>query len=48
MTRAKEELILTFPGTPSCFIGELGEGLTPEFAKSRTRPPKVEQLSLFP
>ena len=47
MTRAKEELILTFPGSPSCFLGELGEGLAPETARSRVRPPKVEQLSLF-
>ena len=47
MTRAKEELILTCPGAPSCFIGELGEGLAPETARSRVRPPKVEQLTLF-
>ena len=47
MTRAKEELIPTFPGSPSCFLGELGEGLAPETARSRVRPPKVEQLSLF-
>ena len=47
MTRAKEELILTCPGAPSCFIGELGEGLATETARSRVRPPKVEQLSLF-
>ena len=47
MTRAKEELILTYPGASSRFISELGEGLALETARSRTRPPKVEQLSLF-
>ena len=47
MTRAREELILTAPGAPSRFVAELGGGLAEETAKSRVRPVKVEQLSLF-
>ena len=47
MTRAREELILSCPGAPSRFAGELGDGLVQEVAKARVRPPKVEQLSMF-
>ena len=47
MTRAKDELILSCPGAPSRFVAELGDGLAPEVAKARVRPPKAEQLSMF-
>ena len=47
MTRAREELIITCPQEASRFIAEMGEGILAERIKSRVRPPKVEQLSMF-
>ena len=47
ITRAREELILTCGGSPSCFLDELPKEAVRGKIRSRNRVPKIEQLSLF-
>lgn len=47
ITRAREELILTCGGQPSCFLSELPQDAVHGKIRSRNRVPKMEQLSLF-
>ena len=46
MTRAREELVLTFGGEPSPFLSDLPETVVRERA-GRVRQREAEQLSLF-
>ena len=47
MTRAREELILTCGGKPSCFAAELPPMVECGTIRARNKAPKTEQLSLF-
>ena len=47
MTRAREELILSYGGQPSAFTDELPESVRPQPVRTRKPLVKMEQLSLF-
>lgn len=47
MTRAREELILSYGGQPSAFTAELPENVRPQPVRARKPLVKMEQLSLF-
>ena len=47
MTRAREELIVSYGGQPSAFAGELPESIHPQPVRARKPVVKTEQLSLF-
>ena len=47
MTRAREELILSYGGQPSAFTDELPENVRPQPVRARKPLVKMEQLSLF-
>ena len=47
MTRAREELIVSYGGQPSAFVDELPESIHPQPVRARRPPVKTEQLSLF-
>ena len=47
MTRAREELIVSYGGQPSAFVDELPESIHPQPVSTRKPMVKMEQLSLF-
>ena len=47
MTRAREELIVSYGGQPSAFVDELPESIHPQPVRTRKPMVKMEQLSLF-
>ena len=47
MTRAREELIVSYGGQPSAFVDELPESIHPQPVRARRPLVKTEQLSLF-
>ena len=47
MTRAREELIVSYGGQPSAFVDELPESIHPQPVRARKPMVKMEQLSLF-
>ena len=47
MTRAREELIVSYGGQPSAFVDELPESIHPQPVRVRRPLVKTEQLSLF-
>ncbi len=47
ITRAREELVLSYGGAPSSFLSDLPSDMERHDIRARNHPPKMEQLRLF-